>query len=99
LCEEESCSRATFRTALASEVVPHFQDYDDGEAIGTIENVLWRSGVIAYTERATPARWRFAWSAGEVTQGRLSPAATQIGFHSCMIDVCGIKATQDGPIF
>lgn len=98
-CETETCLRDSLQQTIKSSLAEFFPDYKPQEIWTTAEAVLWRSGIIAYRDDNGKSGWRYAWSDGEDTQARINPAARQIGFHSSMIDVCGIKATADGPVF
>lgn len=63
-----------------------------------IEGILWRSGLIAYRS-TSDSRWKFSWAEGEFGFARPSMAADRIGFHSALIDLCGLKVVEDEPIF
>ncbi len=63
-----------------------------------IEGILWRSGLIAYRD-APEAPWKFSWADGEFGFSRPAIAADEIGFHSSLIDLCGLKVSESAPIF
>ena len=98
-CRTETCERELLEHSILISIVPLLAGYNEQEVLRAVESVLWRSGVIAYADENFQSGWRFAWSEGEAAHGRILPAARRIGFHSSMIDVCGIGATADGPVF
>jgi hypothetical protein len=63
-----------------------------------IEGIFWRSGLIAYRE-ASDAPWKYSWADGEFGFSRPAIAAGEIGFHSSLIDLCGLKVSESAPIF
>lgn len=63
-----------------------------------IEGILWRSGLIAYRQKSDEP-WKFSWADGEFGFSRPAIAADEIGFHSSLIDLCGLKVSESAPIF
>lgn len=63
-----------------------------------LEGILWRSGLIAYRDPRS-RDWKFSWADGEFGFAKPSLAAAEIGFHSALIDLCGLRVTEDAPIF
>ena len=98
-CGTEVCSRTNLRSVIMGKLSEMFSGYNEEEVWQTVESVLWRCGIIAYRDDLFDSGWRFVWSEGEDSQAALHFKTRKIGFHSCMIDVCGLKGTPDGPIF
>jgi hypothetical protein len=72
-----------------------------GRTSDALLQALWRGGVFAYPIKGTDgkASWQFVWSTNEHDVIHVPNAATAIGFHTTMIDVCGLKVVSDDPIY
>ena len=101
MVEDEVIDRSKFNSFL--ELIC---DFSVGTATETqrtqvckdIEGILWRSGLVAYTDSGRKS-WKFSWAEGEFGFSRPSSAAVMIGFHSALIDLCGLKVVEHAPIF
>ncbi len=101
-CEEEVVSREFFRTAVIDAFIEDLLGGVETTNLPLmrkrIENVLWRSGVIAFQRVLDGDKaWEFSWDAS-VSMGPVLSSKT-IGFHSTLIDYCSLKASPDGPVF
>ncbi|MEL7254175.1 MAG: hypothetical protein AAGL23_08365 [Pseudomonadota bacterium] len=101
MMETEVVSREKFRQLL--ELIADFSigsvsDKSKRQICRDIEGILWRSGLIAYRD-GTDGPWKYSWADGEFGFSRPAVAAEEIGFHSSLIDLCGLKVTEDAPIF
>lgn len=98
-CEEEITQRQTLRDALKESCAAVFAEQDSAEIVKVIEGVLWRTGIIAYADAGVASGWRFVWTDGAHLRPEISPDIKLIAYHSSMIEVCGLKASKDGPAF
>ena len=101
MMENEVVRREKFKGLL--EVICDFSIGSTNEKVRRqicrdIEGILWRSGLIAYRD-APDAPWKFSWADGEFGFSRPAIAAGEIGFHSSLIGLCGLKVSESAPIF
>ena len=100
-CEREVVQRRAFQELLESAFSEHFTMPERSEAVvASLLQALWRAGIFAYRSNDSSERptWQFVWSSNVHDVSQLPDLASVFGFHSSMIDVCGLEVTN-GPIY
>lgn len=99
---EEVIDREIVRDLLVRQFVSECLDVQIDEisdsTLKKVEDVLWRSGLIAYRRRLSDQfRWEYCWETG-ASSGMLDTSSV-VGFHPTIIDTCELRVSSDGPVF
>lgn len=99
---EEIVDRTLIKERLVKEFVCECLNIKPEDVTDTVaknvEDVLWRSGVIAYRRRlGDVSSWEYCWETG--ASSGMFDAARKVGFHPTLIDTCELQVSPNGPVF
>ncbi len=96
----EVITREELANAMVVAGLGEKEDFDENDdSYYRLDNLLWRHGLIAYEDtNGNSHKWRYNWK-GTTSSDVIPARARRFGFHACLIDVYGIQASAEGPVY